>query len=390
MSVTSRPGFQRRRAISIMRDFTRTFPLAAALMAATLSSSAWAETRAGVDAWSRGEFEAAVKEWLGPAAKGDADAQFNMGQAYKLGKGVPQDVKRAEAWYRKAAELGHIKAADTLGLLLFQDNRKAEAMPYLQASAERGEPRAMYILGIAHFNGDTVGKDWVRAYALTSRAASSGLEQANRALAMMDNMVPLEQRQLGVSLAADLEQKAQAKRSEQFAAADLGVKAVPTAPLRQDVRGGALEKAELPPAVVTAGADFANPVTMPVPKRVVGSNVPAAKPVVTATGGALHIAEGPAAKPPVAKAPKPAPAAPASQAKGNWRIQLGAFGVKANADGLWSKVKTRPELAGHGRIDLPSGAVTRLLAGGFASQAEADKACVALKAGSFTCLVVKP
>ncbi|KHS44298.1 SPOR domain-containing protein [Novosphingobium subterraneum] len=377
-----------------MRDFKRNSSLAITAAAMTLAAApAQADTKTGVEAWSRGEHEAAVKEWLGPAAKGDADAQFNMGQAYKLGKGVPQDLKRAEAWYRKAAELGHIKASDTLGLLLFQDNRKADAMPFLQASAERGEPRAMYILGIAHFNGDTVGKDWVRAYALMSRASSNGLEQATRALAMMDNMVPLEQRQLGVSLAADLEQKAQAKRAEQFAAADLGAKAMPTAPVRPSTPTSSLEKTEVPPSIITAGADFANPVPMPAPKRVVGSNAPAAKPIVKAPSAAAQMAELPAAKPVAPKAPKPAAAAPvppAPQAKGNWRIQLGAFGVKSNADGLWSKVKARPELAGHGRIDLPSGSVTRLLAGGFAGQAEADRACGALKAGGFTCLVVKP
>lgn len=372
-----------------MRDFKRTTALAAALAGAMLSANAAADTKAGVDAWSRGDHEAAVKEWLGPAAKGDADAQFNMGQAYKLGKGVPQDLKRAEAWYRKAAEQGHIKAADTLGLLLFQDNRKADAMPFLQASAERGEPRAMYILGVAHFNGDTVGKDWVRAYALMSRAASSGLEPATRSLATMDGIIPLDQRQLGVSLASELEQKAQAKRSQQFAAADLGVKASPTAPLRETAPTGKLERADVPPSVITAGADFANPVTMPAPKRIVGSNPPAPKPVAVASGGAVHISEAPVAMPKVARATKTAAPAPAP-ATGKWRVQLGAFGVKANADGLWSKVKARPELAGHGRIDLPSGAVTRLLAGGFAGQAEADKACGALKAGGFTCLVVKP
>ncbi|MGV3511325.1 MAG: SPOR domain-containing protein [Novosphingobium sp.] len=371
-----------------MRHFQRNTAAAIMVMAATIAvvTPALADTKAGVEAWSRGEHEAAVKEWLGPAAKGDADAQFNMGQAFKLGKGVPQDLKRAEAWYRKAAEQGHIKAADTLGLLLFQDNRKADAMPLLQASAERGEPRAMYILGIAHFNGDSVGKDWVRAYALTSRAASSGLEQGSRALAMMDNMIPLEQRQMGVSLAAELEQKAQAKRSEQFAALDLGAKPVVTAPIRPSAAAGSLEKADVPPSVITAGADFASPVTMPTPRRAVGSPAPIPKPA--AQSGALRTAEAPAAKPAVARLPKTA-ATPA-QAKGNWRIQLGAFGVKANADGLWSRVKGRPELAGHGRIDLPSGGVTRLLAGGFAGQAEADKACGALKAGGFTCLVVKP
>ena len=358
-------------------------PIAIAL--ALTAAPARADVKAGVDAWSRGEHAVAVKEWLGPAASGDPDAQFNMGQAYKLGKGVPQDVKRAEAWYRKAAENGHIKAADTLGLLLFQDGRKADAVPFLQASAERGDPRAQYIMGIAHFNGDVVGKDWVRAYALMSRSSAAGLDQATRGLATMDEIVPLEQRQLAMSLAGDLEQQAQANRSQQFAAADLGVKASPTAPLRPAQTGAALERTDLPasttsgpaPAAgrVTAGADFANPVVMP-------SRKPAAKPAIK-----------PAPTPKVAAAPKPAPTPttkPAPAAKGNWRIQLGAFGVKSNADGLWAKVRSRPELTGHNRIDLPSGSVTRLLAGGFAGQADASKACAALKSGGFTCLVIQP
>ncbi|MFN4134611.1 MAG: SPOR domain-containing protein [Novosphingobium sp.] len=373
------------------------------------TSAAQADVRAGVEAWSRGEHELAVKEWLGPAAKGDADAQFNLGQAYKLGKGVPQDLKRAEGYYRKAAASGHIKAADTLGLLMFQDGRKAEALPFLQASAERGEPRAMYILGIAHFNGDAVGKDWVRAYALMNRSAASGLEQAKRALATMDDMIPLEQRQMGVSLAADLEQKAQAMRAQQLASADLGVKAAPTAPLRTTAPGRALEPATLPASTaaggaaatagpVTAGADYANPVAMPAKTR---PAPPAPAPTPAPSMAAAPPATTGAARPSAPKAPEPpkavaaakpasAPAQAPAASGGNWRVQLGAFGVKANADALWNKVKSRPELAGRSRIDLPSGSVTRLLAGGYASQADADRACAALKAGGLACLVVKP
>ena len=59
--------------------------------------SAGADTKAGVEAWTRGDYPAAVREWEAQSAKGDADAIFNLGQAYKLGKGVPQDLARAEA-----------------------------------------------------------------------------------------------------------------------------------------------------------------------------------------------------------------------------------------------------------------------------------------------------
>src|SRR3546814_4190696 len=100
---------------------------------------------------------------------------FNLGQAYKLGRGVPTDLNQAEAWYRRAAKQGHLQAEDNLGLVLFTANRREEAMTFITRSAARGEPRAQYVLGTAHFNGDLAAKDWPRAYALTKRASDAGL-----------------------------------------------------------------------------------------------------------------------------------------------------------------------------------------------------------------------
>ena len=91
-----------------MPHFRTAVSLALPLLAASmLAAPAHADVKDGVDAWQRGDYQGAVAEWRPAALAGDADAQFNMGQAYKLGKGVPQDLKRAEAWYRKAAGQGH-------------------------------------------------------------------------------------------------------------------------------------------------------------------------------------------------------------------------------------------------------------------------------------------
>lgn len=89
--------------------------------------------KAGVDAWGRGDYDGAVAQWRGPAVAGDADAQFNLGQAYKLGRGVPVDPALAESWFRKAALQGHYQAQDNYGLALFQSGRKAEAAPWLES-----------------------------------------------------------------------------------------------------------------------------------------------------------------------------------------------------------------------------------------------------------------
>ncbi|HZV08287.1 MAG TPA: hypothetical protein VFF94_00960, partial [Novosphingobium sp.] len=206
--------------------------LAALLMAgaparADVNTDVNAGVNAGAEAWSRGDFAAAVHAWQGPAETGDAVAQYNLGQAYKFGKGVPQDLTRAEMLFAKAAAQGHAGAADQYGLLLFQRGQHAQAMPYIRTAADRGEPRAQYLLGVALFNGDSIGKDWVRAYALELLANQAGLPQARAALAQMDQFVPLDQRQKGVSLAGQMQPAIESSRNRQTAAELLGADAPP-------------------------------------------------------------------------------------------------------------------------------------------------------------------
>ena len=73
-----------------------------------VSPPARADVKAGVDAWSAGDYARAVVEWQGPAAKGDPDALFNLAQAYRLGRGVEVDNARARRLYEEAAKLGHV------------------------------------------------------------------------------------------------------------------------------------------------------------------------------------------------------------------------------------------------------------------------------------------
>ncbi|MBU2034042.1 MAG: SEL1-like repeat protein, partial [Alphaproteobacteria bacterium] len=61
------------------------------------ATPALADVKQGVDAWAAGDYATAVREWSGPAAQGDPDAQFNMAQAYRLGRGVEADPRQAEA-----------------------------------------------------------------------------------------------------------------------------------------------------------------------------------------------------------------------------------------------------------------------------------------------------
>ena len=80
--------------------------------------------RAGIDAWQKGDTAQAVAIWRPLAEKGDADAAFNLGQAYRLGRGVNLDLAQAQTWLERAARKGHVDAQTTLGLLLFQNGNQ--------------------------------------------------------------------------------------------------------------------------------------------------------------------------------------------------------------------------------------------------------------------------
>ena len=124
----------------MLRSAKAAWMAGALVLTGMAAAPAMAEVKAGVDAWTAGDFATAVREWAGPAAEGDPDAQFNMGQAYRLGRGVETDVAQAEALYARAAAQGHVKAADNYGLLLFQRGAREEALPYISAAAMRGDP----------------------------------------------------------------------------------------------------------------------------------------------------------------------------------------------------------------------------------------------------------
>lgn len=175
--------------------------IAAGLTALSAPALAQRTVRDGIEAWQRADYSAAVAIWRPLAEKGDADAAFNLGQAYRLGRGVGVDLAIAQKWLVQAASTGHLDAQTTLGLLLFDSGSRDLALQWLKRAAERGEPRAMLVYGTALFNGDGVPRDQVLAYAYVSRSAAQGLEPARSTLAELDNILPLDVRKKGVALA---------------------------------------------------------------------------------------------------------------------------------------------------------------------------------------------
>ena len=301
--------------------------IAVATLVLAMAAPAGAQTvKAGVEAWQRADYESAVKIWRPLAEAGDADAAFNLGQAYRLGRGVPLSLAAAQTWLERAARKGHLDAQTTVGLLLFNGGNRVGGLRWLKTAAEQGEPRALLIYGTALFNGDGVVRDPVLAYAYVSRAAAQGLAPAQSTLTEMDKLIPLEDRKKGVAMAQTLAKLAKA------------------------------EPAKVEPAK-------AEPKT---------AAKPSAKPPAKA-----------AVKPPV----KEVVTAPAT-ASGSWRIQLGAFSKRGSAEALFAKLSGNSQLAGRQPFYVAAGAVTRLQVGPFPSRAAASAACAALSRQGQPCFAV--
>jgi TPR repeat protein len=165
--------------------------LALLLLAPTLAMAptpAIADVEAGVRAFEAGDYQAAIDEWRGDAAQGNANALFNLGQAYRLGRGVAVDLDQAETYYQRAADAGHPAAMGNLATLYYfskKPPRVADAVYWWEQGARAGDPRSQYILGAMTFNGDPVKKDVPTAYAWTWAAAQAGLPEAKTALDTM-------------------------------------------------------------------------------------------------------------------------------------------------------------------------------------------------------------
>ena len=112
------------------------------------------------------------------ARRGDAEAQFRLGDAYHYGKGVSGDHAEAAKWYRLAAEAGHARAQFKLGNLY----RSGEGVPrddeeaaeWLEMAAQRGHRTAQLFLSALYRYGRGVPRDLVQAYLWAEQAAANG------------------------------------------------------------------------------------------------------------------------------------------------------------------------------------------------------------------------
>ncbi|MEP3944609.1 hypothetical protein [Ascidiaceihabitans sp.] len=129
--------------------------------------------------------------WLEEAASnGVPDAQYNLAVAYDTGRGANKSATAALDNYRRAAEAGHVLAQRALGTKYLQgtqdfDPNPTEALRWLQAAAQAGDPGAMSNLGFGYTQGTVLPRDDALAAQWYQRASDRGLARATLALARM-------------------------------------------------------------------------------------------------------------------------------------------------------------------------------------------------------------
>ena len=115
---------------------------------------------------------------IAAAEQGDGAAQFNLGNMYADGRGVPQNDAEAVRWYRMAAEQGVARAQFNLGYMYAEGHgvpkNDAEAVRWYRMAAEQGVARAQFNLGIRYADGRSVPQNDAEAVRWYRMAAEQG------------------------------------------------------------------------------------------------------------------------------------------------------------------------------------------------------------------------
>jgi len=126
------------------------------------------------------------------AKKGNAEAEFKVGEMYETGFGVKKDQKQAEIWIKKAAAQGH----ETAGFkLLYWDIKKnglkgdnKKKFADLRTKARDGSTQAMYYVGMMYAYGVGVKKNYDKSLDWLNKATFIGSLEAEREAVVVREM----------------------------------------------------------------------------------------------------------------------------------------------------------------------------------------------------------
>ncbi len=188
---------------------------ATTLIAAALLIAAGTANGQGVEGY--------LAELLAKVGQGDAEAQYELGNAYFFGDGVGQDHKKAVRWFSRSAGQGHAGAQHALGRSysygegVLQNYRIAAE--WYRKAADQENAAAQAKLGFAYATGEGVERDFTEAYAwlILAKAAEQGdiAEALAEALGKLREHMTSAQVEAAQERALEIQGRIEARKAEQ-------------------------------------------------------------------------------------------------------------------------------------------------------------------------------
>jgi uncharacterized protein len=175
------------------RAIARTLLAALAIAATIQLAAAEGALEDGMAAYKEGDYAKAFELWRPLAEKGDAVAQYRLGNLYADGKGVARSDTAAMLWFLSSAKQGNADAqynvgasyAEGLGVAKSDD----EAAKWFRRAADQGMPFAQINIGLLYAAGHGVAQSNVQAMkwlGLAVIALPPGEPRSDAARAMQD------------------------------------------------------------------------------------------------------------------------------------------------------------------------------------------------------------
>jgi hypothetical protein len=352
-----------------------------------------AQANLGILLFQAGEKPEAMK-WLKAAAdKNEMRAQYVLGVAAWNGDGVPRDLTLAYAYLARASAQGLPEATTALNTLTGVISPLQRANGWAIATslqAGNGIPSA--------FSGE-------KAPVAVAKADTYSRDQVIKPLpkpveTVKTDGVPVVPKPVPVAVPVKTEAAPVVSRPTAVVAAAVPVVVPPKPVAVAEARPASIVApkpapvvAPKPAPVVVARAEVPAVVAKPaaVTPAVKTVDLPASSAPVETAAKAAEPVQKPAAKPTETK-PKPVEAAVAKPAKpAGWRVQLGAFSKRAQAEAAWTEVKAKQKAVVGDKKPIyeASGEITKLQLGPFANKDAARDACAKIAFSGRACFVTQ-
>ena len=134
----------------------------------------------GIDAFSIGDFDIALREFKLLAEQGHADSQYYLGAMYMVGPwlGTTRDLEASLKWFKLAADQGNVLAFDALGSMYLEgigvDRDYKAGIKWYKLAAEQGLARAQLKVANIYFNGKVTAQDYEASLKWFNFAAEQG------------------------------------------------------------------------------------------------------------------------------------------------------------------------------------------------------------------------